>query len=522
MTLASRIVAPCLSCFLGVSPALAAASCPWPEAMGQRLLDRRVGTLSLGLVEVEKAVAEICDRSDLPLSFIQAPSHPRISLELHDASVRQALDAVLAQAPEYRYSFVAERLILYPQEPVWQTRLENISLGPGPRLQVTRALAAELARRLPFFAHLSGAWVLGNGASYNYRDVVTVRGPGSLLELFVQLLGTRPGTFFIFDQPTEARASLSVSSQDQLRSLKLLAAATTTLHERGEAVQLRVIGTLRSGGDKNVTARACGTVYTVSDERVLSVSSDGLVSAHASGQAEVTADNESQEDRVTFTVTLPEPAPGALTGQQHEQSSAGPPQTPARGRGEGAGPVTKPLRPIEITIRGASASAAIQLLQRQSCVPVSFIAAARGGTVSLSVRGATVAEVLRQIAAQDPAYRAETIAGREVLYPAAPEFQVALAGIDIASTPRLAASYRYLERLRRDVPALSTLAAPMVIGDSRHPIFSEKVTLRPTGRVIEHLVDLLGQNPELYFEFNKAMSGVPELVFDMVNCAGAH
>src|ERR1700688_4126361 len=320
----SRLAAMCwrtaalgLGLLLGVSPALAAA-CPWPEAMGQRLLDRRVGTLSLSLVEVEKAAAEICDRSDLPLSFVQAPSHRKISLELHDASVRQALDAVLAQAPEYRYGFVAERLILYPQEPVWQTRLEDISMGPGPRLQVTRALAAELVRRLPFFAHLSGPWVLGSGRSYNYRDVVTVRGPGSLLELFVQLLGTRPGTFFIYDAPTATRASLSVSSQDQLRSLKLLAPATT-LRDRGEAVQLRVIGTLRSGGDKDVSAGACGTVYTVSDERVLSVGPDGLVNARASGQAEVMANNENQVDRVTFTVTLPEAAPGAPTGRQHEQ-----------------------------------------------------------------------------------------------------------------------------------------------------------------------------------------------------------
>ncbi|HXO51136.1 MAG TPA: hypothetical protein VN888_08925 [Mycobacterium sp.] len=191
-------------------------------------------------------------------------------------------------------------------------------------------------------------------------------------------------------------------------------------------------------------------------------------------------------------------------------------------KGSPAESVPKPSRPIEITVQGTSATAIVQLLRRQECAPVSFIATAGARTVSLNVHGGTVAEVLRRIAAQDPAYRAETIAGREVLYPATPEFQLAISGIDIASTSRLDAAYRYLDRLGRDVPAFSTLAPPMVIGDSRHPIFSQKVTLRPTGRVIEHLVDLLGQNPELYFEFHKAMSGVPELVFDMVNCAGSH
>src|ERR1700676_2078703 len=166
--------AACLGFSLAVAPACAARPCPWPEATGERLLERRVGTLSLAEVGVDKAVAEISSRSDLPLSFIQALPHSTISLELHDASVREALDAVVERAPEFRYGFVGRRLVFYPKEAIWQTRLDNLQLGPGPRLAVTRALAAELARRLPGLAHLAGPWVLGNASSYTYQDVVSV------------------------------------------------------------------------------------------------------------------------------------------------------------------------------------------------------------------------------------------------------------------------------------------------------------------------------------------------------------
>ena len=503
------VICPLLTALPGL-PGSAAAGCPWGAVIGERLLDARVGSFSCTDVTVESVWLQLASDHAVPLSFIQAEPEAKISLDLRDATVRQVLDAVVARAPAYRYGVIHDRLVLFPRDQKWDMRLDGFKLGPADRFSVAVHLADELSRRVPAFAGLLPPTylVMGRVGSI-YRDVVTVASPGTVLELLVQLLGPRPSAVFSLTRDRRGHQVLELSGLELLPSF-VVTAPTTTLRDRADTVQLKVLGKLRGVGESlDFTAGSCGTTYSSSDEEVVAVSADGLVSVRGSGTATVGAWNDTSLSSLLFTVILP-------------ATPKGPPPTPARGRGEGAGPVTKPLRSIEITVQGASATAAVQLLRRQACAPVSFIAAARGGTVSLSVRGATVAEVLRQIAAQDPTYRAETIAGREVLYPAAPEFQVALAGIDIASTPRLEASYRYLERLRRDVPAFSTLAPPMVIGDSRHPIFSQKVTLRPTGRVIEHLVDLLGQNPDLYFEFGKAMSGVPELDFDMVNCAGAH
>jgi hypothetical protein len=505
----SLVVCPLIAVQPGL-PSPLAAGCPWGALIGERLLDARVGPFACTDVTVESVWLRLVNEHAVPLSFIQADPEVKVSLDLRDATVRQVLDAVVARAPAYRYGVIHDRLVLFPRDQKWDMRLDGFKLGPADRFSVAVHLADELSRRVPAFAGLLPPTylVMGRVGSI-YRDVVTVASPGTVLELLVQLLGQRPSAVFSLRRDRSGHQELDLSGLELLPSF-VVKAPTTTLRDRADTVQLKVLGKLRGVGESlDFTAGSCGTTYSSSDEEVVAVSADGLVSVRGSGTATVSARNDNSLSALGFTVILP-------------ATPKGPPRTPARGLGEGAGPITKPLRPIEITVQGASATAVVQLLRRQECAPVSFIAAPGERTVSLNVHGATVAEVLRQIAAQDPAYRAETIAGREVLYPAAPEFQLAISGIDIASTSRLDAAYRYLDRLGRDVPAFSTLAPPMVIGDSRHPIFSQKVTLRPTGRVIEHLVDLLGQNPDLYFQFSKAMSGVPELVFDMVSCAGTH
>jgi hypothetical protein len=186
-----------------------------------------------------------------------------------------------------------------------------------------------------------------------------------------------------------------------------------------------------------------------------------------------------------------------------------------------ASPQLPKLGPFDLKVEDVPVHAVIQLLRDRECSPVSFIDVAQPTPISLDLRRVTAAEVLRQIARSNPAFRAETIDGRDVIYPARPEFQKVVDGVVIQSTPRLDASYDYLDRLRKEVPAFANLASPFVLGDSRHPIFSDRVSLWAKGRVIEHLVDFLGQDRALYLEFTRAMSGVPELFFEWVSCAGA-
>ena len=178
-------------------------------------------------------------------------------------------------------------------------------------------------------------------------------------------------------------------------------------------------------------------------------------------------------------------------------------------------------RRFDLKVESVPVSAVIRLLRERECSPVSFVDVAHPTPISLDLRRVTTADVLWRIAMSNPGFRTETIDGRDVLYPARPEFQRVVDGVVIQSMPRLDASYEYLDRLNKEVPGFAEMGPPFVNGDSQHPILRDRVSLRPKGRVIEHLVDLLGQDRALYFELIRAMSGVPELNFARVKCAGA-
>lgn len=178
---------------------------------------------------------------------------------------------------------------------------------------------------------------------------------------------------------------------------------------------------------------------------------------------------------------------------------------------------------VTLRLENAPVSAIVAALHLRACAAVSFIAAVPEGEVGVEAKEASVPDVLSKIAQHSPGYRAETIAGRSVLYPVAPEFQTVIDRIEIQSKPRLEALEEYVGVLRKRVPAFATLTAQPLIGDDRHPIYSNPVSLRPKGRVIEHLVDLLGEDQALYFEFTRAYTGVPVVSFSRVHCtAGTH
>ena len=117
-------------------------------------------------------------------------------------------------------------------------------------------------------------------------------GPASILELFVQLLGKRASAVFTVNAiKGVAGVPLWLSTADLVQSLDLTP-STTTLTRHDQTVQLKLVGMLYDGRQKNLTAGSCGTEYLVSDPKVIAVSPDGLVIARGQGVAVVSATNE--------------------------------------------------------------------------------------------------------------------------------------------------------------------------------------------------------------------------------------
>lgn len=195
----------------------------------------------------------------------------------------------------------------------------------------------------------------------------------------------------------------------------------------------------------------------------------------------------------------------------------------AGSQGSGELELPRPLRPpfvgtIDLDLPETTVPAVIAMMRERYCAGVSFIPAPGDQRLRLAVHGGSVEQVLQKIATQKPAYRLETIGGHAVVYPASPEFQAVLGGVDVRETGRFAAIYKYLPFLKAQVPALARLAGPNMFGNLDLPFFTQPVSVRERGRVIDQLMDLLGANPRIYMTFVTAPTGVPAMDLWEVQC----
>jgi hypothetical protein len=280
---------------------LGAPGCPWPSVSGQQLLDRHLGPLSFSRATLAEVVRTLLTKYHVPLSFVEAEPNAKLVLSVTDTTVAELLDLIVARIPGYRYGFVGARLVLFSTDPKWQTRIDDLTLGPGPRRKVSAALVVELRRRVPALSELGTPWTFGDPGSYVYQDQVAVGGPASVLELLTQVLGTRPSATFMVSTLGSASTSLWLESANLVRSVQLTA-LTTALRQRGQTVQLKVIGTLWDGAQMILTEGQCGTEYVSHDPKVVAVSPDGLVTAVGNGEARVVAFNENPADWKMFKV----------------------------------------------------------------------------------------------------------------------------------------------------------------------------------------------------------------------------
>lgn len=276
------------------------APCASTKESVQRVLARRLGELSVH-DETVASVAARLQKDAVPLSFIARDEDLKISFAMSRPTVQEVLETIVKLAPAYRYATIADHLVLYPRGTTWETRLEGVHLGPGPRDRVAVKLTDEVERRLPGLAHF-GTFLSGNHSSYVFQDTVSVAGSGSVVELLVQLLGVRPSAIFVV-----AKVMLGIpwpllflDGVATWQTIKLT--SPTTLLHPGEMAQLKVIGTLLDATRQDVTAGACGTEYWVSDERVVTVSADGLVTARNPGAAWVQARNADEQNILSIQV----------------------------------------------------------------------------------------------------------------------------------------------------------------------------------------------------------------------------
>jgi hypothetical protein len=126
------------------------------------------------------------------------------------------------------------------------------------------------------------------------------------------------------------------------------------------------------------------------------------------------------------------------------------------------------------------------------------------------MEGVSVQELLQaMIAGQSVPYRCLVADGHVVLLPDEPRWFRTVAGVDIQDLPRLVAARRYVEHLASlgEFEGLSVVAGGLL----ESSLFADRVSLTSQASVIEHLVQLLGDNPGVLFVVQRAPNGVEYL-----------
>ncbi len=157
------------------------------------------------------------------------------------------------------------------------------------------------------------------------------------------------------------------------------------------------------------------------------------------------------------------------------------------------------------------AGSLVELLRREQHVPINFIRATSERAVRLSAGPDALGRVLDEFCARDAAYRYQVVGGRLILYPADSKYEeyISIPQALCGKTPRLVAAREYTKWLRVAVRGFEDLLYPGVKGDPRAHAYTDSVALQPSAQIIEHFVQLLGDDETLMFSIEPAASGKP-------------
>jgi hypothetical protein len=158
----------------------------------------------------------------------------------------------------------------------------------------------------------------------------------------------------------------------------------------------------------------------------------------------------------------------------------------------------------------------VRMLREGRRMPVSFIQANDWiDMIELKV-GDHIEATLDMLVSQVPMYQWSKIVGHCVLYPRDVIWDAQISGAQITNVPRLEAATRFVTQIRTTIPELSDLSEPPMMGDPLSPTYRQQVSLPSTGSILQHLVELLGPDPQIVFTIERTRFGDRVLHFERV------
>jgi hypothetical protein len=224
-----------------------------------------------------------------PVSFIStATGDQSIRLEIgKGATIREALNQVIRQAPEYRYSVFHGKVVIYPKEAIYD---KPVDIGPIKTMKrasaiffVTRGLRENVnslqALEMPT---LRGASL--EGVKSPSDDLIEVGGERSAVGHLLSLIQKRPSQSFRVLAMGVNHLELGIYWTKLIVKLEV---RLPPMVKVGEMVDAVVTGTLGDGSVVSLVGSECGVSYATVAPAVMEIDELGHAVAHKEGVGRV-------------------------------------------------------------------------------------------------------------------------------------------------------------------------------------------------------------------------------------------
>ena len=184
------------------------------------------------------------------------------------------------------------------QRQILSTTVLVLSLSPAAMGQLNQNCTVSVLNRT-VQVNPDGSWVLPNIPA-NFGQV-------KARATCIQNGQTIFGESAFFSVPANGAVNLPVITLGNTTQVPIalqLTSTATFLSAVGQTSQLSVAATYPDNSTKNVTAGSTGTNYTTSNAKIASITSDGLVTAVASGTVVIQATNDGASGILTLQVVL--------------------------------------------------------------------------------------------------------------------------------------------------------------------------------------------------------------------------
>jgi hypothetical protein len=145
-------------------------------------------------------IRELRDTSGVPVNVIVSDEQIRVSCSTTGQDVAAVLEALVAQTARYRWRTITGHYVLYPSDPVWDSKISGIAIRSVPRLDAATQYVTAVRSQIPALADLVEPPMKGDSRAPVYTEPVSLPLETSIVTHLVELLGTNDQLAFTIER----------------------------------------------------------------------------------------------------------------------------------------------------------------------------------------------------------------------------------------------------------------------------------------------------------------------------------